>query len=49
MEDFSDGTFILIHPLFAIDDRSLKILLYNDANVANPLTNKMHKIVFFTN
>ena len=48
MEDFSDGTFVRIHPLFAIDDRSLKILLYyDDVNVANPLTNKMHKIGFF--
>ena len=48
MEDFSDGTFVSTHPLFAIDDRSLKILLYYvDVNVANPLTNKMHKIVFF--
>ena len=28
--------------------RYLKILLYHeDINVANPLTNKMHKIVFF--
>ena len=48
MEDFSDGTFVSVHPLFAIDDRSLKILLYfDDVNVANPLTNKMHKIGFF--
>ena len=48
MEDFRDGAFVCIHPLFAIDDRSLKILLYyNDVNVANPLTNKMHKIGFF--
>ena len=45
MEDFSDGTFVSIHPLFAIDDSSLKILLYYDVNVANPLTNRMH--IFF--
>ena len=48
MKDFSYGTFLRIHTLFAIDDRLLKILLYHeDVNVANPLTNKMHKIVNF--
>ena len=48
MEDLSDGTFVQSHPLFSTDDRSLKILLYyDDVNVANPLTNKMHKIGFF--
>ena len=48
MEDFTDGTFVHTHPLFSIDDRSLKILLYyDDVNVVNPLTNKVHKIGFF--
>ena len=47
VEDFSDCTFASIPPLFAIDDRSLKILLYYDVNVANPLTNKMRRIGFF--
>ena len=48
MEDFTNGTFVHAHPLFSIDDRSLKILLYyDDVNVVNPLTNKVHKIGFF--
>ena len=48
MEDFTDATIVHTHPLFAIDDRSLKILLYyDDVNVVNPLTNKVHKIGFF--
>lgn len=48
MEDLSDGTLVHSHPLFSTDDRSLKILLYyDDVNVVNPLTNKMHKIGFF--
>ena len=48
VEDFNDGTFVHTHPLFSIDDRSLKILLYyDDVNVINPLTNKVHKIGFF--
>lgn len=46
MEDFSDCTFASIPPLFAIES-SLKILLYYDVNVANPLTNKMRRIGFF--
>ena len=41
MKDLNDSIFVRIHPLFAIDDRLLKILLYHeDVNVANPLTKK---------
>ena len=48
MEDFTDGTFVDAHPLFLVDDRSLKILsYYDDLNVVNPQTNKAHKIGLF--
>ena len=43
--DFCDGTFFQSHEVFANDDTALKLLLYyDDVNLCNPLTNKMHKI-----
>lgn len=45
LSDFSDGTVFRSHELFGNDDTALKILLYyDDVNLCNPLTNKVHKI-----
>ena len=45
LSDFSDGSFFQSHELFGNDDTALKILLYyDDVNLCNPLTNKVHKI-----
>jgi len=45
LSDFSDGTLFQSHKLFGNDDTALKILLhYDDVNLCNPLTNKVHKI-----
>ena len=45
LNDFCEGTFLQSHELFANDDTALKILLYyDDMNLCNPLTNKIHKI-----
>lgn len=45
LSDFCDGTIFRSHELFGNDDTSLKILLYyDDVNLCNPLTNKVHKI-----
>ena len=45
LSDFSDGSFFRSHELFGNDDTALKILLYyDDVNLCNPLTNKVHKI-----
>jgi len=45
LSDFSDGTLFRSHELFGNDDTALKILLYyDDVNLCNPLTNKVHKI-----
>lgn len=46
--DFNDGLFVRSHPLFSIDDNALKLLIYyDDVNVANPLTNKVHSLGLF--
>ena len=45
LSDFCDGTFFQSHELFANDDTALRILLYyDDVNLCNPFTNKLHKI-----
>lgn len=48
LKDFCDGTQMKSHPLFGVDMKALKIILYyDDVNVCNPLSNKMHKISAF--
>lgn len=48
LNDFCDGTFLKNHPLFGNDKKSIKLILYyDDVNVCNPLSNKMHKIGAF--
>ena len=48
MQDFTDGLFVRNHPLFSIDDNALKLLIYyDDVNVANPMTNKVHSLGLF--
>ena len=48
LRDFCDGTFCQNHALFSNDDTALKLLLYyDDVNLCNPLTNKVHKITLF--
>lgn len=48
LRDFCDGTFWQNHALFSNDETALKILLYyDDVNLCNPLTNKVHKITLF--
>ncbi len=48
LSDFCDGTFVQNHELFSNDDTALQILLYyDDVNLCNPLTNKIHKITLF--
>ena len=45
LSDFCDGMFFQSHELFANDDTALRILLYyDDVNLCNPFTNKIHKI-----
>ena len=45
LSDFCNGSFFRNHELFGNDDIALKILLYfDDVNLCNPLTNKVHKI-----
>ena len=46
--DFCDGTVFQNHELFSNDPTALQILLYyDDINLSNPLTNKIHKITLF--
>lgn len=48
MQDFNDGLFVHQHPLFSTDDNALKLLIYyDDVNVANPMTNKVHQLGLF--
>ena len=50
LQDFNDGLFMQSHPLFSTDDCALKLLIYyDDINVANPMTNKIHQLGLFTN
>lgn len=47
-EDFSDGSIIKRHPIFSIDKEALRILVYyDDINVINHMTNKVHKLGLF--
>ena len=47
-EDFPDGSFVQEHELFSCDDSALRLLFYyDDVNINNPLTNKLHKLSFF--
>lgn len=44
----NDGLFVHQHPLFSTDDNALKLLIYyDDFNVANPMTNKVHQLGLF--
>ena len=48
LEDFNDGIFVRYHPLFSTDENALKLLIYyDDVNVANPMTNKIHSLGMF--
>lgn len=48
LQDFNDGLFVSNHPLFSTDDHALKLLIYyDDMNVANPMTNKIHSLGLF--
>ena len=48
LSDFCDGTIFQNHELFSNDPAALQILLYfDDINLSNPLTNKVHKITLF--
>ncbi|XP_068704496.1 uncharacterized protein [Montipora foliosa] len=48
LQDFNDGLFVHQHPLFSTDDNSLKLLIYyDDFNVANRMTNKVHQLGLF--
>ena len=47
LSDFCDGRIFQNHELFSNDPAALQILLYFDnINLSNPLTNKVHKITF---
>lgn len=48
LTDICDGTVFQNHELFSNDPAALQILLYFDnINLSNPLTNKVHKITLF--
>lgn len=48
LHDICDGSFVKNHPLFGVDKKSIKIILYYDeVNVCNPLSNKVHKLCAF--
>lgn len=48
LTNFCDGTVFQNHKLFSNDPAALQILLYFDnINLSNPLTNKVHKITLF--
>lgn len=48
LQDFNDGFFVRNHELFSTDDNALKLLIYyDDVNIANPMTNKLHSIGLF--
>lgn len=48
LSDLCDGTVFQNHELFTNDPTALQILLYyDDINLSNPLTNKVHKITLF--
>lgn len=48
LEDFDDGLFVRTHPLFSTEANALKLLIYyDDMNVANPMTNKVHSLGLF--
>lgn len=47
-EDFGDGSFLQSHELFACDNYALQLIFYyDDVNINNPLTNKVHKLSFY--
>ena len=43
LRDFCDGTFLQSHELIGNDETALKILYYDNVNLCNPFTNKIHK------
>ena len=48
LQDFNDGLFVQSHLLFSTDDCALKLLIYyDDASVANPMTNKIYQLGLF--
>lgn len=48
LHDFNDGFFECSHALFSTDDNALKLLIYyDDCNIANPMTNKIHPVGLF--
>lgn len=48
LQDFNDGLLVRNHALFSTDDNALKLLIYyDDVNVANPMTNKIHSLGLF--
>lgn len=48
LHDFSDGLFVRNHTLFSTDDNALQLLIYyDDVNIANPMTNKVHPVGLF--
>ena len=53
LQDLNDGLFVQSLPLFSTDDCDHKLLIYyDDVNVANPMTNKIHQLglyFFFCN
>lgn len=47
-EDFPDGSFVQEHELLSCDDSAIWLLFYyDDVNINNLLTNKLHKLSFF--
>ena len=48
LHDFNDGLLVHNHPLFSTDNIALKLLIYyDDVNIANPMTNKVHHLGLF--
>ena len=48
LHDFNDGFFVRNHALFSTVDNALKLLIYyDDCNIANPMTNKIHPVGLF--
>ena len=46
-EDFSNGSLLKNHELLACDKTALQLIMYyDDMNLTNPLTNKVHKLGF---
>ena len=48
LQDFSVCFFVRNHALFSTDDNALKLLIYyDDLNIANPVTKKIHPVGLF--